>query len=356
MNNNIVSGKILYLDDDYIVTFFKSLTIRQNATGQEFIITPPIQSSLQKLGLHFRLGRRLMRLEPRYVVRIPEKSEFLMSFHGNAYIISLGNDGSSSIENVYSYRHGMNNPLNIAYVNDVEGFPKGFYFGDYWGNPEKASVGVHFSPDGKSWSKVFELPTGAATHIHNIVPDSRNSCIYVLTGDLDDESAIYECRAGFSSVEKVVSGSQDARACVLFPTADGFVYATDSPVARNSLYKFERGAGVVTRIADLEGSVIYSSPKINGLFYFATAVEGDSNKRRINQFLSCKSGPGIVDQYSYVHSFNPETGQVDFVMKGKKDAWPFVFQFGTFMFPHGAYDHLSYYGMALGGYDGASRV
>src|SRR5690606_35142822 len=169
-------------------------------------------------------------------------------------------------------------PLNITKVELLKGFDDGIYFGEYFSNPLKKSVKILKYADQNELITVYEFPEGVMNHIHNLVVDYFRDCIWVLAGDTDDGAAIYQIKNNFKTVERVVFGHQQYRACVLFPLKSGLLYATDSQYESNSIRILtERENGWVSEhVYDINGPCIFGT-KIEDTYYFSTSVEGLSS-------------------------------------------------------------------------------
>jgi hypothetical protein len=158
-------------------------------------------------------------------------------------------------------------PLHIAVT------PVGHIFwGEYFDNPERAEVRVYASTDhGATWNVAYTFPKGEIRHVHNIVYDEWENCLWVLTGDNGAECRILRVSCDFSSVEVVLSGSQQARAVALIPTADALFFSSDTPLEANHVYRLDR-AGNLATVAGLSSSSIYGCRAGNAIF-FSTMVE-----------------------------------------------------------------------------------
>ena len=106
-------------------------------------------------------------------------------------------------------------PLNMKTIENLEGFKDGIYYGDYSSNIEN-EVSIYFVKKGFC-KPVFTFPKGTINHIHNIVKDAYNKCLWILTGDFGTNVGIYKAKNNFSSVEPIKLGKQEYRSCVAFP-------------------------------------------------------------------------------------------------------------------------------------------
>src|SRR5271165_5443303 len=81
-------------------------------------------------------------------------------------------------------------PLHITAVPGV-GTRGAVYWGEYFDNAARDEVHIYASTDaGATWGVAYTFPKGAIRHVHNIVHDPWGTCLWVLTGDYDDECRI----------------------------------------------------------------------------------------------------------------------------------------------------------------------
>lgn len=226
--------------------------------------------------------------------------------------------------------------LNVTEVKGIEGFDDSLLFGAYFSPFSKREVPIYRRVSTKKWQTVFTFPASEVNHIHNIVPDRVNKCLWILTGDFGEAAAIWLARDNFRSVERVMSGSQEARSCMAFPVDGKLVYATDSPFSLDSIRVLEMmyGKWQPRKLFDIAGSCIYGCSWGDKLV-FSTTVEPDGRASGLRALFSRKRGAGIVDQYCHLYIGNLENGFKD-VYSVEKDNWPYpLCQFGTLQFPSG---------------------
>lgn len=272
-----------------------------------------------------RITERLLRLEPR-VACVLNEHEYLLSCNGFIYHIDTI---SNTVSEELKLRNRMKNPLMFA--KDGSG---NVYFGEYFSNNDYETVNVYVRSSGK-WQVIYSFPAGAIYHIHGIVVDGEN--IYVLTGDENEESAIWLTKDRFASLERVVGGKQKYRACVAFPYKNGLIYATDTPLEENYLYYLYCNNGIwkEEEICSISGPCIYGK-QMNGNYYFATSVEPDANLKPMRYRFSYKLGNGVKDRFTHIIRIDNEGNYSD-IAKMKKDIWPMLaFQFGNCLFPDDA--------------------
>src|SRR5690625_1021996 len=240
-------------------------------------------------------------------------------------------------------------PLNLTVIENISGIKDGIYFGEYFSNPTKEAVRIFRRIDTGDYEVVHTFEKGKINHIHNIISDHYNKCVWVLTGDFGDAAAIWRFDNNFEKVRPVLISSQQYRACVAFPTKDGLLYATDSQFEENNirLLSFKDGKVINKIITAVNGSVIYGC-KIKDFYFFSTTSEPVGNSSSLSKYFTRKKGPGIKKNESHILCGNLEQG-FKTIYKNKKDSLPYgLFQFGTILFPTGknSTEYLFYYSKA----------
>jgi len=200
-------------------------------------------------------------------------------------------------------------PLHIAAT------PSGHvYWGEYFDNPRREEVHVYVSVDrGAHWEVGYTFPSGAIRHVHNIVYDEWENCLWVLTGDRGRECRIIRASCDFKTVEVVLAGDQQTRCAALVPTCDAVYFSSDTPFEVNHVYRLDRRSGRVRAVAELSGSSIYGCLAGDAVF-FSTMVE-----------------PSAVNSCCDVELYGSRDGVTwRGVQHWKKDRWPMgLFQYGN---------------------------
>ena len=126
----------------------------------------------------------------------------------------------------------------------------------------------------RSWRDLerrLHISPGAIRHVHNIVYDQWQNCLWVLTGDNGPECRILRASCDFSAVDTVLSGNQQARAVALVPTSEGLYFSSDTPFETNHVYFLDR-QGKLSERAVLSSSSIYGC-SVGDAIFFSTMVE-----------------------------------------------------------------------------------
>ena len=193
------------------------------------------------------------------------------------------------------------------------------FWGEYFDNPNRDEVHIYMSKDrGASWNVAYTFPKGTIRHVHNVVYDEFESCLWVLTGDNGSECRILRASCDFKNVEVVVSGNQQARAVALVPTSDGLYFSSDTPLEANHIYRLDR-RGNLERLAELPSSSIYGCRAGSGVFFSSMAE------------------PSKVNSEHDIHVYGSRDGEHwQDLLQWKKDSWPMsFFQYGNAFLPDG---------------------
>lgn len=196
------------------------------------------------------------------------------------------------------------------------------YWGEYFDNRERSEVHIYGSEDsGATWHVAHTFAAGAIRHVHNIVFDRWENCLWILTGDAGAECKVLRASPDLRSIETVLSGNQQARAVAAIPTRDALYLATDTPLEKNYAYRLER-SGRLDRLTELNSSSIYGCRVGNNLF-FSTMVEPSSvNTTRYVELIGCSDGQGWQT-----------------LQRWCKDSLPMhYFQYGNLLLPDGEND------------------
>lgn len=226
-------------------------------------------------------------------------------------------------------------PLIMTIVKDIRGVADGVYFGGYLGNRGKKPVSIYHRTGIDQWKIIYTFPQGAINHIHNVVADPYRQCLWILTGDFDEASAIWKVTDNFQRVERVVFNDQKYRGCVAYALPEGLLYATDAPFADNFIYLMDTVTFKTKPLFPLHGSCIYGCQWKDN-YVFSSTVEGDGRDTSRWEFcFGRKRGAGIKDDYVHMYLGNIKDGFRE-IYKEKKDCMPYyTFQFGVFKFPYG---------------------
>lgn len=221
-------------------------------------------------------------------------------------------------ENQFRVAHRINRGTRPLHVTAVPS--GGLFWGEYFDNPARDEVHVYASSDGESWSVAYTFPKGAIRHVHNIVYDGWQNCLWILTGDYGSECRILRADCDFGHIETVLQGNQQARAVAMVPMQDGLYFASDTPLEANFIYRLARN-GNLSPIAEISSSSIYGCQVAEQVF-FSTMVE-----------------PSRINRDRHVRIYASQAGSQPWqpVLKWQKDFWPMgLFQYGNAILPDGS--------------------
>jgi hypothetical protein len=193
------------------------------------------------------------------------------------------------------------------------------FWGEYFDNPQRDEVYIYASMDrGAHWDVAHTFPKGTIRHVHNIVYDEWENCLWVLTGDLGSECRILRASCDFKTVDVILSGHQQTRSAALVPTRDALYFSTDTPLESNHVYRLDRG-GNPSKVAALDSSSIYGC-RVGNAIFFSTMVE-----------------PSTINSSRDVCLYGSSDGiQWQRVLQRRKDRWPMgLFQYGNAFLPSG---------------------
>src|SRR5438128_7210181 len=143
-------------------------------------------------------------------------------------------------------------PLHIAVTPDDH-----IFWSEYFDNSHRDEVHIYASNDkGATWEIAYTFPCGAIRHVHNIVYDEWQDCLWVLTGDNGAECQILRASCDFKHVYAVASGKQQARAVALVPTREALYFSSDTPFETNHIYRYRDRKS--TRLNSSHGSISYA--------------------------------------------------------------------------------------------------
>ena len=287
-----------------------------------------------------RMIERILRLGIRFGCRIDEGC-YLLAERNRLWLLELP-AGTVRLDHVIE--NGMK-PLWISRIHGIEDFEDGACFGEYWYNASKAPVNIWVRSQLGIWRVAYTFPAGTIEHVHGIVPDERRGIVWILTGDSGDSVGIWAARRNFSEVLPVLVGKQDFRCCWLAFSDDQIIYATDSPVAINSvrrlilppMYAESKDPWIGSRsepFMEISGSSIYSCRLQNQVVFSTTVEPGLLTGNKLRDWLERRRGAGIKGMYSDLMIGT----QAGFSLAGRwaKDPWPLrLCEFGSISFPTG---------------------
>lgn len=281
----------------------------------------------------FKLISRLLRSQV-WSVNV-FKNQANICYQGNLYNLDLN---SKKISKELSFKKGRG-PINFCNVENIKGFDDGIYFGEYFMNPNFNEINVYRKINNKKWNIIYTFKNNhKINHIHSLIADKYNNCIWILAGDFGEAATIFRAKDNFQKVEKILDSHQSHRGVVAFPTEKGLLYATDSQFIHNSirLLSKENGNWQSKKLHGINGPVI-NGCKIRDYYVFSTSTEpGEEKSGYIKNFFDRNPGPGIKINESQVICLSKDLLNLKIIYKNEKDYFPYrLFQFGSISFPEG---------------------
>jgi hypothetical protein len=263
----------------------------------------------RNLSANSRLGSRLVR-DGFHALAVLSSGHLVAAVPGE--IITLP-PGETEFRSTHHVLRGIR-PLHIAVTPDGR-----LFWGEYFNNRDRTEVHIYASTDwGASWNVAHTFAKGSIRHIHNIVYDRWEECLWVLTGDDGAECRILRAPCDFKNVDVVLSGNQQARAVALLPAPDGIYFSSDTPRETNYVYRLNR-RGELHKLARLGGSSIYGC-RVGANLFFSTMVEPSAAN---------------LDRSARVYGSADGLEWQSLLQRGK-DPWPMgLFQYGNAIFPDG---------------------
>jgi len=221
--------------------------------------------------------------------------------------------GETEFRVTHRLRRGTR-PLHITATPDGRVF-----WGEYFNNSRRDEVHIYSSNDGGfSWQIAYTFPSSSIRHVHNIVYDRWENCLWIFTGDHGRECRIIRAALDFSLVDEVIFGNQQAMAVAAIVTREGLYFASDTPLEKNYIYFLDRGDRV-HRVAAIPSSSIYAAKNRSGMFFSTMVEPSDVNRTRAVTLVGSAGG----NCWSEVAAW-------------EKDRWPMkFFQYGNAFLPDG---------------------
>jgi len=301
------SGDRLYAARGYQLLRSSVVDISPDVTWQPVATFRPTWT--RRLSVMNRFSARLFRDGFHALAVLP--SGGVVAAVAGAIVTLRAND--SEFRSTHTITRGTR-PLHITVV------PAGTVFwGDYFDNASRDEVHIHASSDGgATWAVAYTFPQGAIRHVHNIVHDPWEDCLWVVTGDYGEECRILRASSDFSHVETVLHGNQQARAVALVPMPDGLYFSSDTPLESNYLYWLDRKRSL-SQIAPISSSSIYGC-RVGSHIFFSTMVEPSEVNR---------------DRHVRIYGRRGSDGWQS-LLAWRKDRWPMgLFQYGNAFLPDG---------------------
>lgn len=183
--------------------------------------------------------------------------------------------------------------------------------------------GVYFSNDnGESFRQTYEFLPGDIKHTHFIQWDPFAECLWMGTGDANEESRLLTCVNDGETWEVIGAGSQLWRTIGLVFTPEAVYWGTDAGLdagkTPNHIVRWDRQARRAETLQEIQGPCHGITQMVDGSILLSTGVERGQNELDGQSHLWWGTG-----------------GNFHEIAAWDKDIWPVVVQIGSVHFPHG---------------------
>lgn len=295
----------------------------------------------------FRLIERVFRLGPSAAAIHDDK---LFVAHRDEIVLYDLSTGRSEIDFVVPGGRGI-----LSFGKITLGGAECLAFGEYFANPSRHAVGIWIKKNYRgSWVRLASFSDGEIEHVHSIQQiDGR---VLVLSGDFDSAAGIWELNPHNATLSPLCRGRQTYRSCWIHSVASTLLFATDTQLEANSLQSLNLFEGAIRseKLADLPGSSIYSTCDGEKVIFSSAVEPGYDTGFFLRDILETTPGPGIKGNHSTIFIAD-SAAEVRMVLQARKDWLPMrLAQFGTFLFPAGAFpsDRFFAFGQAVDDWDG----
>lgn len=246
---------------------------------------------------------------------------------------------SENFRVVHNLRFG-NKPCLKGICIDGNGF---IYYGEYSSSRKRENpVAVFRSIDnGNSFEIISEFAPGEVRHIHFIQWDRFGQCLWMGTGDQENECKILCSDNDGKSWNLVGFGSQLWRSVGLMFTEKYIYWGTDSGGSyagtwKSRVVRMNRETRQIEEVFFLPGPCHGSAILKNGLMVIGTGIEKGANE---------------VDGKAHIFVSRDGVSWHD-VASWSKDNFPLIISFGLIHFPHGLENSelLHFTALGLSGY------
>ncbi len=307
-----VKGRALYAEPNRVwiakgMTFFAV-----DYTGKRVTRKYRVGSWKQRLLSCNRISRQLLREGLHHLLPL-KNGDIFVTAKKRAY--TVGADGK--VKGVFEGYVG-NKPGHQGVCVTPDGT---IFFGEYSVNLDhKKETKLYRSVDnGISFEAVLTFPK-TVRHIHFVKYDPFEKCLWLGTGDLDEECRLMRSDDNGDSWQTIGEGNQDWRAIGVCFEEKYLIWGTDagSVPDQNHLVRMDRKTRKLEILADLEGPCHGCASFADGRVFLSTGVEGGENEKDRYARLKEVKGEEVVER-----------------VKKKKDILPLLVQYGVMRFPLG---------------------
>lgn len=313
MFKKLLNGRALYTEQDKLWIakgmFFWATDYAGNRVTKKY----RVGGTMQRILSAFRLSRQLLREGLHHLLPLPNGDIFVTS-KKKTYLV----DKEGKIKSVFQGYLG-NKPGHQGVCVTPNGT---IFFGEYTLNPRRDHDTVLYRSQngGRSFEAILRLSKTVVRHIHFVKYDPYENCVWLGTGDRDEECKLMRSFDDGETWETVGEGSQNWRAIGVCFTEEYLLWGTDagSVPDQNRIICMNRKTFGLEILADVEGPCHGCGSFADGRVFISTGVEGGENEKDCFARLKSVSDLEIKD-----------------VKLMKKDVFPLIVQYGVIRFPLG---------------------
>ena len=293
------------------------MLVRHDQGGQTHYLQPSSSVWRERVLSRWRLTRQALRLGILNAQLCDDDT--ILAVAKGRIMRSVSMDGC--LETCHVLRPGMK-----PCFNGIAVLPSGVCFcGEYLLNHQRTQVVALLRSKEKSHSfeRIFEFSPGRVRHIHFVQWDSYDNCLWMGTGDRDEECLLMRTFDLGKSWEIIGQGSQLWRATGLVFTKDCLYWAMDAGrdtgTTPSFIVRMDRNTGRTVQLVELQGPCHSCGQLKDGTLLFSTGIEG-----------------GVNEKHTCAHIWASRDGEHwEDLAYWQKDAWPLRIQYGIIRFPHG---------------------
>ena len=308
----LTHGRALYVEPDRVWIARGMSFFAVDYNGKRVTARYSAGTMLQKLLSLCFISRQMLR-EGYHHMQVLNDGSILVTARKTTY--NFNRDGT--IRNTFTGYLG-NKPASQGICVTPDGT---IFFGEYTVNVQHTNdTHLYRSTDnGQSFQIILTFPK-TIRHIHFIKYDSYEKCVWLGTGDADNEAKLMRSDDNGDTWTTVGEGSQQWRAIGLCFTEDKLVWGTDagSVPDQNHINAMDRKTHEMHPVCEVEGPCHGCASFSDGRIMISTGVEGGENEK---------------DRYARLKEVKEDS--VTDLFKLKKSPFPFIMQLGVMRFPAG---------------------
>jgi len=339
-----ILGKALLITSKKELVYYRkgNIYVYDTVKGKKSIKLPA--KKWKRVCCKIRLLERLLHIDAKWAVQVGN-GRVLLQFDHKTLLINVENSKIDIEKNPV-----RGNPLSVAVIKGNPGFSDCIIVGDYTKNQAREKVSLYSRDEGGGkWSRVYQFPAGTVRHIHGCVSDSYRQCIYIFTGDENEESGIWRAVNNFDRVEPLLVGTQQYRTCQMLIEKDALYYFTDAPSEQNYMYEIKNNAA--RKLQAINGTCIYGV-QFDKEGIYSTTCETDAHAFNPFQYwFTNVPGKGICGRNVDVFAAG-DNGKIHLLQHFEHDGLPLrLFQYGTVTFTNAVENSCYFTPMCVKGKD-----